>query len=488
MPTYAATPSSGRTALGDAVVMEAITRLESEGPLDDRLELRQAFRSQPTRAGQVTERAWLLGERLGFTQALAQWRQAAKWMLIALALLMALLALGSARAIVGPERSINAVAAFVGLLGLHFVTLVLWLLGVLWSVWGHRSSAGGLSLGRLALSLAARLPVDRSPHALLLLRSATAVLQRARLWIWLTGALSHGIWVMAFALVLAALAFGFAFHAYALNWETTILSPTFFQRFVQITGALPAQLGFPVPDAAVVAQGGPSGVAQPGSASQAPWAWWLMGCVLVWGLLPRAGLALLSWACWRAGVARLAHLDMTDPEVRRHVARLDALEPPPQVLDPEVRIDAHAPIASRGAGAPGAPGSLAVVGYELPPESPWPPGGLDPSAGGTWRRVSGSHAEREAALAELAAQRPESLLLVVHAPASPDRGTARFVREAAGLAQRTALWPLAVDGAEHSGEARWRTWLASEGFEALALVHQAPDAIDWIANVPNHHD
>ena len=263
MPTSPATPSSGRTALGDAVVMEAITRLESEGPLDDRLELRQAFRSQPTRAGQVTERAWLLGERVGFTQALAQWRQAAKWMLIALALLMALLALGSARAIVGPERSINAVAAFVGLLGLHFVTLVLWLLGVLWSVWGHRSSAGGLSLGRLALSLAARLPVDRSPHALLLLRSATAVLQRARLWIWLTGALSHGIWVMAFALVLAALAFGFAFHAYALNWETTILSPTFFQRFVQITGALPAQLGFPVPDAAVVAQGGPSGQRQP---------------------------------------------------------------------------------------------------------------------------------------------------------------------------------------------------------------------------------
>jgi hypothetical protein len=57
-------------------------------------------------------------------------------------------------------------------------------------------------------------------------------------------------------------------------------------------------------------------------------------------------------------------------------------------------------------------------------------------------RVSGSQAERQGALQQLAATRPQSLLLLVHAPASPDRGTARFVREAAALAQRTALWPV----------------------------------------------
>ena len=68
-------------------------------------------------------------------------------------------------------------------------------------------------------------------------------MQRQRLLGWLTGAISHGIWTLAFVITLAVLAFGFAFHAYTLTWETTILSADFFQRFVQITGALPALLG-----------------------------------------------------------------------------------------------------------------------------------------------------------------------------------------------------------------------------------------------------
>ena len=184
---------------------------------------------------------------------------------------------------------------------------------------------------------------------------------------------------------------------------------------------------------------------------------------------------------------------MADPYVRRIVQRLDALEPPPQVIDPEHRATAAAAPAP-ALGPPGAPGSLAVIGFELPPEQAWPAPGLPPTPAGSAAplRVSGSTGERQQALGQLAATRPESLLLVVHAPSSPDRGTARFVREAARHAGRVALWPVAAAAPSAAGEgasavaeapaiARWQRWLQSEGFSALALVPSAPAATNWIA-------
>ena len=460
--------------LARALVTAAVQHIEADGALDDAAELRQAFHAAPTRAAQVQARAWLLGQRLGLPQELARWRLWGGWVALGLAVLVALAGLAAGRSVLAPDRSINAVAAFVSLLGLHALTLTVWLLGLLATLAGLHVRLGDWSLGRLALGLVARWPLDRGPHALELWRGFSAVMQRQRLWPWLTGLISHGIWTAAFVLTLAVLAFGFAFQTYRLSWQTTILSTEFFQHFVRVTGALPALLGFAVPDAQAVAQVGRAGA---GFAPQAPgqreWAWWLMGCVTVYGLLPRALLALVSGWRWRAGVARLAGVDMADPEVQRVVRRLDALEPPPAVIDAE-HPGATDPAPAWPAAAPGAPDSRLMIGFELPPDVPWP---LPDDPAAPPLRVSGSQDERQRALQQMAAARPRSLLLLVHGAASPDRGTARFLREAAALAQRVALWPV---GEGDSG--RWREWLRSEGFDALALVDRAQTALDWIAN------
>lgn len=461
-----------------AIVAEAVQRLERAGPLDDAAELRQAFRMHDSRAAQVRARAWLLGQRLGLPRELARWRLLALWAAGALALAMLLAALATGRAVLAPDRSINAVAAFVSLLGWHALTLLAWLGGLL----GAGRGAGDWSLGRAALALAARVPFDRGPHAVLLLRSTGAVLRRARLWPWLTGWISHTIWALSFVLLLVLLGFGFAFQAYRLSWETTILSPAFFERFVAVTGALPALLGFAVPDAEAVRQvGSAAPQAVLAGVSQRDWAWWLMGCVFCYGLAPRVLLAAFSYVRWRGGQARLAQLDMTDPDVLGIALRLDALEPPPEVIDPERQAGS----TTRGPGrqgAPGAAGTLALVGFELPPEAAWPPEGA-PASALPVLRVSGSAAERDDALAQLAAARPAALLLAVHASASPDRGTARFVRDAAALSGRTAVWLLHADAA---AQRRWSDWLQSsefsEPFRALALVGQAQAAMNWVAS------
>jgi len=164
--------------------------------------------------------------------------------------------------------------------------------------------------------------------------------------------------------------------------------------------------------------------------------------------------------------------------VRAVFARLDALEPP-VVTDPEQRSTQAVP-PRRTLGGPAIPDTLAVIGFELPPEMPWPlPGSLNlaEGVGGEpvlLQRIDGSAAERQKVLAALEQARPWSLLVVCHAASSPDRGTARFLREVAPLARQCHLLLALEAGGAAPGSAesrrRWADWLSSEQLDAIKLV------------------
>ena len=496
------------TPLAQAVIAQAVQGLESTGWLDDAGALRQAAREKPgERPAQYLRRAWLLGERLGLTQALEQARAALGLALIALALAVALAALGLERAALGAERTLNAAVALAALLGPHLLALAVWLAALMLpkrlpkQLPGQLSgqlpqASGGALLGRMAWRLAQRMAqrvasrasrrLARSgANAARLLDASAAVLQRLRLWPWLLGGISHGIWALAFALALALLLFDFAFRAYSLTWETTILSSHAFAAFVQASGWLPARLGFAVPDAAAVQQAlaasAPASATLASSAAaanQSVWAWWLMGCVFTYGLLPRALLAAFCLWRWRQGLGRLAQPDAALPadslHVRQVFARLDALAPA-VVMDAE----RPAPCSESAASAHAASAAPALIGFELPPELPWPPA-LPASPALRILNVDGSSAQRQAALAELAARPPAALLLACHASASPDRGAARFLRESARHAPRAALWLVPADEAAQAGHAaRWQNWLRAEKPGAALLASKA-DALAWL--------
>ncbi|MBH1965283.1 MAG: DUF2868 domain-containing protein [Comamonadaceae bacterium] len=468
----ASDPVTSRPPLPAAVIAGTVALIESAGPLEDQYELLRAHSTQPTRSAQFMERAWLLGERLGLPEDLSRWRYAVQLVVAALAVLVALSALGMSRAVVGEARSINAIAALVTLLGLHFLTLGLWMLSVLWP-----AAMSGLSLGRLALWLGARMPGQHSPHSLTVVRASNRLLQEHRLLPWAFGVISHTIWALAFVLILAVLAFGFSFHAYQLSWETTILSSGFFQRFVQVAGWLPSLIGFPVPDPAAVQSAGAVGLsALSGADVQRDWAWWLMGCVFTYGLLPRVCFALLSYLRWRAGVARMGQPDSGDPYVRGIFLRLDALDPP-LVTDEERRSTRVA--SSPASGGPANPGTLAVIGFELPPEMPWPLQSLPVGIEGTpvlELRLAGANAERQNAIQALGQIRPWTLLLVCHGASSPDRGTARFLRETSHLVEKSCILLVEADldkpvSTSAPGIRRWSDWLKAERLDAIELVN-----------------
>ena len=75
-------PDTPRSPLATALMLDAVRRIEADGPLDDQPALRQAFATQPTRAAQVQERAWLLGQRLDLPHEWARWRQMG-WLAVA---------------------------------------------------------------------------------------------------------------------------------------------------------------------------------------------------------------------------------------------------------------------------------------------------------------------------------------------------------------------------------------------------------------------
>ncbi|RYF34185.1 MAG: DUF2868 domain-containing protein [Comamonadaceae bacterium] len=452
-------PAWRDTAFTDAVLTESVRWVEEAGPLDDSEAVRSALSRSSDAPGRIALRARALGERIGLQAELGRMRQWAPWVLLAMVALIVFAGLGVAGNVVGGgERRINVMVALVSLLGLHALTLILWLVGL-------ALPAGSLhaSLGALWLTLTARVAGGKRGQAPVLLRATTGLLNHARLTPWAFGFVSHTIWTLSFAVVLAALLFALAFRNYTLNWETTILEPGFFVRSVALLGIAPGWFGFPVPDAAMVL------TPNQGLAAQRTWALWLTGCVVVYGLLPRLLLAVLSAGVWQARKRKLQP-DLALPYYRKLAARFDALQAP-VVLDADPGRPLHgAPV---GLPAERTQDALWLIGFELPDDLAWPPADLRAAAAQTLR-IDGSASERSDALDALAQGRPARVVLACHAAASPDRGTERFVREVQSHCGECRIWLIGSEATP----GRWQRWLADAGLGTLRATDRATDALE----------
>jgi hypothetical protein len=438
----------------NAVITEAVHLIEEAGPLDDAAAMRAAFAQQAGTPGRIAHRALVLGQRIGLQAELARARRWAPWIGLGLVLLVVAAGLALAGSVVGgSDRRINIMAALLSLLGAHLLTLLLWLVGLVLP-----ADAPRVSLGWLWMALTARVAGGRQGQAPVLLRAATRLLLRARLLPWALGLASHGIWALSFIVVLGAMLFALAFHRYTLSWETTILDPQFFVRTVRILGRAPGWFGFATPDAAdVLAPAGGSA----GAPGQRAWALWLTGCIVVYGLLPRVLLLLLSAGVWRARRRALAP-ELSAPYYQHLATRFEAMAPAAIVdADP----GAARPPAARG--ATGTSDALLIAAFELPPEHPWPPAGLPGAA--TVLRIDGSANGRRELLDMAARLRPHALLLTCRAAASPDRGTERLLRELLSHCGECRLW-LVGDGSPADAQARqrWRRWLGDHGLDVIA--------------------
>ena len=433
------------------------------GPLDDDEAVRRARAQGGALQDRLLARARWLGEQTGLDQTLSRWRRACMLALGAI-LLLALVSGASAAfgALGNGERPVNVIWAVGALLGLHALTFVLWPFGLLFGT-------EGAWLGQAWLWLSRKLA--RGPDAALAPQAFATLLSRHGGLRWLLGAITHAIWLVGLCSALAALLTALSTRRYAFAWETTILSPDTFVRLTQALGWLPRQFGFAAPDAAAVLAS--DGMQAVPAAVQAQWSGWLVGAVVVYGILPR----LLALAVCAIQLLRVRRRLRIDPGLPGLAGLRERLQPSVEHLGVDAP-DGHPELPRHAAIAPDAGNAAGPVlaGLEIPADLAWPqlPAAVYDAG------IIDTREQRRGLLDRLAQSPATRLLLVCDARQTPDRGMLRLVLGLAGHAVATRIWLRASDRAEPGRVRSWQAQLCGAGLPEDAISRDGHAALRWL--------
>jgi len=462
------------TPLESRWLAEIVRQHEAAGaPLEDRDILPRVLEAPLDAETRILRRAELIGAREGWLTTVTAWRGYARTTLLVLTLIALISGFGAALGVLGAGgRAVNVMWVLGGLIGVHLFSLILWV-GSMTS----GSQGGGTLFGRAWWWLSARLAgmAFGAQRDGVIGRALLNLLAHHGLLRWVGGAISHLLWLAALLGALAGLLLALALQRYTFILETTILPSDMFVALTAALGWLPAQLGFAIPDAGMVRASG-EGLPQ-SEAARLAWSSWLVGCVVVYGILPR----LLLWTgCqlwWMRGRSRL-RLDLSLPGYAVLRARLLPASERIGVVDqappslPRSRIGAHA--------AHGGKAHL-LVGLELGGDIAWPPAGAD--AVSCWPVVD-SRDERQRLLVALQAHPPARLLVALDPRLSPDRGSLRYLTQLASHAGTMRVWLIGKDEADTERLSHWREALQAVGLPADAIMDDARHALHWLEHGP----
>ncbi|WP_434606627.1 DUF2868 domain-containing protein [Pseudomonas sp. R1-7] len=435
-------------------------REEHAGPLEDQEANRLARAAGGDLSTRIRHRARWLADRDGLVQALRHWLQGARLALLVLAVLAVASGAGLGFAALGDGRTpVNVFWALGSLLGLNVLLLIGWALGLIFA--GEQ----GATLGRLWLWLSEKLA--RDAKAAQLAPALLLLLQRHRLNRWALGVLVNGLWLLAMLSALVIVLMLMATRRYGFVWETTILGGETFVTVTQVLGALPALLGFSVPTVEMIRASGDAAL-NIESARQA-WAGWLVGVLLVYGLLPRLCLALLCLWRWRRGRARL-RLDLNLPG---YAQLRERLMPSSERLGVNDAAPAQLHRIDSAVGAMDSDGAL-LVAIELD-DRPWPPKLPDSvkNAG-----ILDSRESRHKLLEQLSRFPPARLAIACDPRRSPDRGSLALIAELARSASATRVWLLQAPPGEALDGERLGDW--HNALQQLQLPFADCAPMNWL--------
>lgn len=436
-------------------------REEHAGPLEDLEANRLARTAGGDLPSRIQQRALHLAERDGLAAALSRWLQGARLALVLLAVVAVISGAGLAFAALGNGLTpVNVFWALGSLLGLNLILLISWALGLLFA--GEHSA----SLGRLWLWLSEKLA--RDAKAAQLAPALLLLLQRQKLNRWAVGVLVNSLWLLALLSALVILLTLLATRRYGFVWETTILGADTFVAVTQALGTLPALLGFNVPSVEMIRASGDSAL-NVESARQA-WAAWLVGVLLVYGLLPRLILALLCLWRWKRGRAAL-RLDLNLPG---YAQLRERLMPSSERLGVNDVAPEHLHLISGGASELQSDGAL-LVAIELDDQHPWPP---KLPANVKNAGILDSRESRHKLLEQLSRFPPARLAIACDPRRSPDRGSLALIAELARSATDTRVWLLQAPPGQALDAERLGDWHAALQQLEVSFADCAP--LSWL--------
>lgn len=451
-------------SMDDAWTCESIRNREmSWGPMEDHQALASAMRMDDL-TSQVIARARQLGQSIGLATGMHQLRRAG---LIALALvLVAALMAGASAALsaLGNDRQpVNIVWALLGLVGINAISLLAWLVSL--GLTGKQGSwiADGWQwlTGKLV----------KGPASTLAMQSWWSMWQRSGGHRWMLGSLTHAAWALATLSAIVVLLVSLATRHYTFVWETTLLPPGVFIALTASLGWLPAQLGFPIPDMETIRTSSHTASTLPDA--QRAWSGWLIGCIAVYGLLPRAMLGLLSFAMLYRARLKIS-INLSEPYYMQLVQRLQPLAQPPAGNAPSARVMEVS--GSRHAAPLSLEDACLLTAIEPGVDAPWPPTGL----GARIQAIPAidSRESRHAVTQLLGAHAPRRLAIAIDARHTPDRGTLRLVLELSSHAGQTLAW-LRHGHDPHARNSLWQSRLAACPGVQVLVTEQVSDVVKW---------
>lgn len=352
---------------------------------------------------------------------------------------------------------VNIYWLLISLLGVHIIGLVLWAGGLIFGSGGLLGHWVSDSISFLARRLKA------GPVRLAAVRAMMKRNMRGKSGLWYSSALSHSLWAAYLLGACFAIFLSLATQRYVFIWETTILSSQDYQALTHVLSLLPQALRIPMPDASIV-QASEWPVAN-GALGDAHLLWsnFLFAVVVLYGLLPRLFLYMLSLFMGRVQKARLK-LDLNRPLYARLIPLIHPVVTETHIVDGDDEPVPETPVAQAHTDIPAMePERVALLGWELDePGGGWPPkgfGGLD----------LGLCEERQQLNTLLTkAKQAGRLVVVMSARPSPDRGVRAVLAEIVTQMGQERVFVLMIDApllAEKSGDsvaqARLGDWLSA---------------------------
>ncbi|MFL1515761.1 MULTISPECIES: DUF2868 domain-containing protein [Pseudomonas] len=450
------------TELNNLWLTETIRlREEHAGPLDD-LEANRLARSAggdlPTR---IQRRALWLAERDGLTGALKHWLQGARLALLLMVVLALVSGAGLAFSALGNgSQPVNIFWALGTLLGLNLILMISWALGLVFA------GEHGAALGRLWLWLSEKFARDAKaaqlPPALLLL------LQRHKLNRWALGSLVNGLWLLIMLSTLSMLVLMMATRRYDFIWESTLFGADFFAALTDALAAVPHALGWSAPRVDMIRVTLDTDYNR--ELVRQSWAIWLVGAVLIYGVLPRLVLMLLCRWRWKRGRAALR----LDPTLPGYAQLRERLMPTSERLGISDAAPEQLHRVESGVSALQSDGAL-LVAIELDEQRPWPPQ-LPKSVSNAG--ILDSRESRHKLLEQLSRFPPARLAIACDPRRSPDRGSLALIGELARNASATRVWLLQAPPGEALDAARLGDWHAA--LEQLDLPFADCAPMNWL--------
>ncbi|SEQ04352.1 Protein of unknown function [Ectothiorhodospira magna] len=358
-------------------------------------------------------------------EALSSARHVAGWLLLLVMILaglggMAAAAAALAAPLVAGGSRINILWTLGSLLGLQLVMLLLWLLFMT-----LRPRGGGGLLGQGVLGLGGGLArrLIRGQASILAVQALFRLMSRDGLGRWAAGTLTHLLWAAFCTGALLMCLWVLSVRQYDFVWGTTLLAEDHLVGLITGLALLPGWLGLPMPDEALIRA---SRLDAAGDAlGRVQWSSWLLGCLLLYGLLPRLVLGL-GCALMMKRARRRLRLDLNAPGYARlaprllpNSLRLGVMDPPPLTL-------IQPPDPPRQRERQGI--TLALLGYELEQADDHWIQHQNPPEWVALGQVEDRHTRRDVLAAAQHLQPPPALIVAVCSLArTPDRGAEGFL-------------------------------------------------------------